>query len=178
MYAVRVGIAEPKTDEVASTSKGLPKQLDATHADKDVIRTGSADTVSASDTGDTTDAGDTSGTDVSGDAKPNGGWWRWEIGVANIGDRPTVDGTDFRLEAHLFDFDGDLYDQNVRGALVDFIRAEKKFDGLDALKKQIAKDCDSARAILAPGYSAVAARASKGRSEVGGKTGGKASTKP
>ncbi|MEO1042283.1 MAG: bifunctional riboflavin kinase/FAD synthetase [Pseudomonadota bacterium] len=70
-------------------------------------------------------------------------------GVANIGVRPTVDGKEERLEVHLFDFDGDLYGKNVRTSFVGFIREERAMDGLDALKAQIAKDSDSARALLA-----------------------------
>lgn len=69
-------------------------------------------------------------------------------GVANLGDRPTVGGTDFRLEAHLFDFSGDLYGQHVDVALLHFIRPEMKFSGLDALKAQIAADAADARTRL------------------------------
>jgi riboflavin kinase/FMN adenylyltransferase len=70
-------------------------------------------------------------------------------GVANIGLRPTVGGLVPRLEAHLFDIDVDLYGRHLRVALVDFIRPEQKFAGLDALKAQIAEDAAKARAILA-----------------------------
>ena len=70
-------------------------------------------------------------------------------GVMNIGVRPTVDGTKLRVEAHLFDFDGDLYGQTMRTELVARIRGEQKFDGLDALKAQIAKDAEAAREVLA-----------------------------
>jgi riboflavin kinase/FMN adenylyltransferase len=69
-------------------------------------------------------------------------------GVANLGLRPTFDGTAPRLEVHLFDFAEDIYDMRVNVALLEMIRAEKKFDGLDALKAQIARDCDKARDIL------------------------------
>jgi len=72
----------------------------------------------------------------------------WHDGVANLGSRPTFDKQDVILEAHLFDFDGDLYGRHLRVALAGYIRAEQKFDGLPALKAQIAKDCDTARAIL------------------------------
>jgi len=72
----------------------------------------------------------------------------WHDGVANLGSRPTFDKQDVILEAHLFDFDGDLYGRHLRVALAGYIRAERKFDGLPALKAQIAKDCDTARAIL------------------------------
>jgi riboflavin kinase/FMN adenylyltransferase len=70
-------------------------------------------------------------------------------GVANIGLRPTVGGLVPRLEAHLFDVDVDLYGRHLRAALVEFIRPEQKFAGLDALKAQIAADATRARAILA-----------------------------
>jgi riboflavin kinase/FMN adenylyltransferase len=69
-------------------------------------------------------------------------------GVANLGMRPTV-GTDKpRLESHFFDFEGDLYGANLRVSLLHFIRPEQKFDGLDALKNQIAIDSDQAREML------------------------------
>ena len=70
-------------------------------------------------------------------------------GVANLGLRPTVGGLEPRLEAHLFDRDLDLYGRHLRVAFVDFIREERKFSGLDALKAQIAEDAARARAILA-----------------------------
>lgn len=70
-------------------------------------------------------------------------------GVANIGVRPTVDGKQERLEVHLFDFAGDLYGQTLAVCFHDRLRGEQKFDGLDALKDQIARDCESARAVLA-----------------------------
>jgi riboflavin kinase / FMN adenylyltransferase len=70
-------------------------------------------------------------------------------GVANIGLRPTVGTPEPRLEAHLFDIDADLYGRHLRVALIDFIRPEIKFAGLDALKAQIAKDARRARELLA-----------------------------
>ena len=73
----------------------------------------------------------------------------WRDGVANLGRRPTVDGTSLLLETHLFDFAGDLYDKHLRVALVGHLRPEKKFDGIDALRAQIARDGDAARALLA-----------------------------
>lgn len=77
-----------------------------------------------------------------------GGATVWHDGVANLGRRPTFDKQDVILEAHLFDFDGDLYGRHLRVALAGYIRAERKFDGLPALKEQIARDCETARAIL------------------------------
>jgi riboflavin kinase/FMN adenylyltransferase len=70
-------------------------------------------------------------------------------GVANLGLRPTVGGSAPRLEAHLFDTDANLYGRHLRVALVEFIRPERKFAGLDALRAQIAEDATQARAILA-----------------------------
>ena len=71
-------------------------------------------------------------------------------GVANLGRRPTVDGTEERLEVWLFDFAEDLYGLTLETDLVRFIRPERRFDGLDALKAQIAADADAARALLLP----------------------------
>ncbi|MCJ9428462.1 bifunctional riboflavin kinase/FAD synthetase [Kordiimonas marina] len=70
-------------------------------------------------------------------------------GVANIGRRPTFDKRDVLLEVHLFDFDEDLYERHLRVELVAFLRPEQKFDGLDALKAQIARDCKVAKVVLA-----------------------------
>ncbi len=70
-------------------------------------------------------------------------------GVANLGTRPMFDPPKELLEPWFFDFDGDLYDQSVEVALHAFIRDEATFDGLDALKAQIAADADAARALLA-----------------------------
>lgn len=86
------------------------------------------------------------GVGVGGDDSDKANWFD---GVANLGYRPTFDGDELLLEAHLFDFDGDLYGQHLRIALVDYLRAEKKFDGLDSLKQQIADDGVRARKILA-----------------------------
>lgn len=72
----------------------------------------------------------------------------WIAGVANLGMRPTVGGTRVQLEVHLFDFSGDLYGKHLRVALIDFIRPEMKFNGLDALKAQIAADSADARRRL------------------------------
>jgi len=69
-------------------------------------------------------------------------------GVANIGARPTVGGAIPRLEANLFDFDEDIYGQRIAVQLIAFLRDEKKFDGLDALKAQIARDAAQAREVL------------------------------
>ena len=77
-----------------------------------------------------------------------GGDTVWHDGVANLGHRPTFPTQDVTLEVHLFDFDGDLYGRHLRVALAGYIRPERKFDGLPALKAQIAQDCDTARSLL------------------------------
>lgn len=69
-------------------------------------------------------------------------------GVANLGLRPTVGTEKPRLETHLFDFDGDIYGANLRVSLLHFIRPEQRFDGLEALTAQIAKDSETARQML------------------------------
>ena len=70
-------------------------------------------------------------------------------GVANLGKRPTFAGEADLLEVCLFDFSGDLYGRRLAVQLVDFLRPEKKFDGIDQLKAQIAADSAQARDILA-----------------------------
>lgn len=79
---------------------------------------------------------------------PKGSHVDWIDGVANFGKRPTFDKQDVLLEAHLLDFEGDLYDQTIRVAFVDFIRPEMKFGGIEQLEAQIAADVETARAIL------------------------------
>ncbi|GAB5388779.1 MAG: bifunctional riboflavin kinase/FAD synthetase [Alphaproteobacteria bacterium] len=73
----------------------------------------------------------------------------WVHGVANLGRRPTVDGTREWLEVHLFDFDKDIYGKTLRVQLIDFIRAEQRFDGIDELVTQIGNDSKAAKHILA-----------------------------
>lgn len=70
-------------------------------------------------------------------------------GVANLGKRPTFDKKDVLLEVHIFDFAEDIYDRHVSVELVSFLRGEHKFDGLESLKAQIAKDSETARTVLA-----------------------------
>ena len=72
--------------------------------------------------------------------------------VAYVGHRPTVDGVDKRLEVNLFDFDEDLYGQTLDVELTAFLRGDEKFDGLQAMKDQIVRDCERARRILIPDW--------------------------
>ena len=69
-------------------------------------------------------------------------------GVANIGSRPTVGGTEPRLEVHFFDFDSDLYGQELSVQLRHFIREEQKFASFDLLTAQIGRDAAHARRLL------------------------------
>jgi riboflavin kinase/FMN adenylyltransferase len=70
-------------------------------------------------------------------------------GVANLGVRPTFDPPQELLEAHLFDFDGDLYGRKIEVALHAFIRDEKKFDGIEPLIAHMREDEAKARELLA-----------------------------
>lgn len=75
---------------------------------------------------------------------------RWASGVANFGLRPTVEemGVHPLLEVHLFDFDEDLYGQEIFVELIAFLRPEQKFDSFSDLKTQIALDAERARTVL------------------------------
>ena len=70
-------------------------------------------------------------------------------GVASLGVRPTFEPPQELLEAHLFDFDGDLYGQKIGVALHAYIREEKRFDGIDALIAHMKEDEAQARHLLA-----------------------------
>lgn len=61
-------------------------------------------------------------------------------GMMNIGTRPTVNGTTLSIEVHFFDFDNDLYDQELRVSMLHFIREEQKFGSVELLKEQLEKD--------------------------------------
>ncbi|HCI91454.1 MAG TPA: bifunctional riboflavin kinase/FAD synthetase [Verrucomicrobiales bacterium] len=64
------------------------------------------------------------------------------LGAANLGVRPSIDGSDKKrlLEVHLIDFEGDIYGQDMEVTFLQLIRNEQKFESLDALKDQITKD--------------------------------------
>lgn len=61
-------------------------------------------------------------------------------GMMNIGNRPTVDGKIRTIEVYFLNFNSDIYDQNIRVEIIDFIRDEIKFESLNQLKNQIDKD--------------------------------------
>jgi riboflavin kinase/FMN adenylyltransferase len=69
-------------------------------------------------------------------------------GAAYLGTRPTFDDGAPMLEVFLLDFHGDLYGHAIAVEFIDFLRGDRRFDNVDALKAQMASDCDRARAIL------------------------------
>ena len=69
-------------------------------------------------------------------------------GVANVGTRPTVDGSRALLEVHLFDFARDIYGHHVQVRFVKKLREERKFDSFEHLKQQIQLDSGQARAFF------------------------------
>ncbi len=73
----------------------------------------------------------------------------WRDGSAYVGRRPTFAGDRLVLEAHLFDFAGDLYGRHLRVALIDYLRGDEAFVSAEALSRQIAEDNARARAVLA-----------------------------
>ena len=68
--------------------------------------------------------------------------------VCNIGYRPTVNGQDLRIEAHLFDFDKNIYGSPISLFLVQYLRNEQKFDSLESLKTQILIDAQQAQSMV------------------------------
>jgi riboflavin kinase/FMN adenylyltransferase len=83
------------------------------------------------------------------------GWYTRPDGAVhpcalNIGRRPTFyeHAQQSLLEAHLLDFEGDLYGEEARVSFVEFLRSEHRFDGIDALAAQLKKDVEHARQIL------------------------------
>ena len=72
------------------------------------------------------------------------------MAAINIGRRPTFyeHAQQSLLEAHLLDFDGDLYGEPARVQFVEFLRSEQRFDGIDALVDQLKRDIERAREAL------------------------------
>ena len=79
--------------------------------------------------------------------------WASLPGVASLGLRPTVGGREPLLEAHLFDFEGDLYGRRLAVEFVAKLRDEEKFASLDALTAQMHRDAAAARTILGVPHS-------------------------
>ncbi|HHX82311.1 MAG TPA: hypothetical protein GX696_04930, partial [Pseudomonadaceae bacterium] len=75
---------------------------------------------------------------------------QWYEGVANLGVKPTVDAEPRpSLEVHLFDFSDNIYGEYMRVHFLEKLRAERKFDSLQALQEQIVRDQETARRVLA-----------------------------
>ena len=66
-------------------------------------------------------------------------------GIANLGYRPTFNQKKILLEVNIFNFSGNLYNKKLTVEFIKFIRSEKKFKGIDQLKKQIKLDLKSAK---------------------------------
>jgi riboflavin kinase/FMN adenylyltransferase len=78
------------------------------------------------------------------------GEWRWWPAATNVGVRPTfVTGRGLLVEAFLLDFEGDLYGRELRLAFLSRLRGELRFDSIDALIDQMARDVDDTRRIAA-----------------------------
>src|SRR3954453_15655526 len=78
------------------------------------------------------------------------GEWRWWPAATSIGVRPTfVTGRGVLVEAYLLDFEGDLYDREIRLAFLARLRGERRFDRVEALVDQMHRDVEAARAIAA-----------------------------
>ena len=71
------------------------------------------------------------------------------FGVANLGTRPTIGGLKTLLEAHLFDFDRNIYGRRICVEFIGKIRDERKFDSFDQLKTQILADCEAGKRFFA-----------------------------
>lgn len=73
----------------------------------------------------------------------------WHGGAANIGVKPTFGGSEVTIEAHLFDFAGDLYGKRLRVQFIERLRPEQRFASVAELSGQIARDVDHAREAVA-----------------------------
>ena len=72
----------------------------------------------------------------------------WISGVANFGRRPTVNDRGTLFEVNLFDIERDLYGKSLTVRIIDFIRPEMKFTGIEDLKNQITVDSKRAHQLL------------------------------
>lgn len=71
-----------------------------------------------------------------------------QAGVASVGDRPSIDGRQVVLEVHLLDFRGDLYGRHIEVEFLRRLRGQVRFDSLEALSEQIARDVEAAKAYF------------------------------
>jgi riboflavin kinase/FMN adenylyltransferase len=72
------------------------------------------------------------------------------MGANNIGENPTFEGDSLSVETHLLDYEGDLYDQEIKVHFVEHLRAEMRFGSPQELAAQIGRDVARAREVLAP----------------------------
>ncbi len=72
----------------------------------------------------------------------------WYDAMSNLGCNPSVGGSERRLETHIFGYEGVLYGCRIRVELLEKIREERKFDSLDELRNQIARDRESVLAQI------------------------------
>jgi riboflavin kinase/FMN adenylyltransferase len=70
------------------------------------------------------------------------------FGMMNIGFNPTVAGENLSIEVHFFDFDTDLYHQEIRVSIMKYLRPEQKFGSVDLLKEQLEKDKNTSLALI------------------------------
>jgi riboflavin kinase/FMN adenylyltransferase len=68
--------------------------------------------------------------------------------VTNVGNKPTIGNYGKNAETHIFDFEGNLYGADIKVEFVDFVRPEYTFESIDALERQIAKDCEVAKSYF------------------------------
>ncbi|MBN1207170.1 MAG: bifunctional riboflavin kinase/FAD synthetase [Myxococcaceae bacterium] len=73
----------------------------------------------------------------------------WRPGAANIGVKPTFGGSVVTIEAHLLDFEGDLYGKELRVQFLERLRAEQRFGSVAELVGQIKRDVEAARTVIA-----------------------------
>jgi riboflavin kinase/FMN adenylyltransferase len=73
----------------------------------------------------------------------------WFGGAANIGVKPTFGGSEVTIEAHLFEFEGDLYGKELRVEFIERLRAEQRFGSATELSNQIARDVERAKEAIA-----------------------------
>lgn len=73
---------------------------------------------------------------------------RTVYGMMNIGYNPTVAGTEKSIEIHFFDFDKDLYDEEIQIDIIDRLRDEQKFESVEALRNQLYKDKETSLSLI------------------------------
>ncbi len=83
------------------------------------------------------------------------------MAVTNLGVRPTFSGARLTIEAHLLDFDRDIYGQTLTLEFVERLREERRFDGVEALVAQIGRDVEAGRAVLTGESGAGGSKAQK-----------------